>query len=315
MSHVEPPIRPPQPRRARVNLTVAWLMILGALTYVAGSYYLQSRHPALPDADPMHVSSVRLRIIGRYVAGYHLVLSRLGVKSDEADRKLIEQVEQQASGEVEALRTVTIVGDMLGPQAAVQRLDELEPKLTDRRLKAEAQILRSIYENGDEDISSEDREALIRRHGWFAKLVLANGRPSSSTEWKAAYVPAIRHVGREVGVVVVALGLFVAGAVLFVLAMLRLKDGRLRLLYRPASYRTDPFLEAFAVYLGGFIVLPLLLRRLLPGISVIVLMATAVLPVALAMIWPLLRGAGVAASREGLGLYGGGRALREMARE
>jgi membrane protease YdiL (CAAX protease family) len=75
--------------------------------------------------------------------------------------------------------------------------------------------------------------------------------------------------------------------------------------------RTSTFLEAFALYLGGYMAIGLLVRQLASG-SVFLTTAIALGWVPFAMLWPLLRGAKWSELREGLGWNAGRGAFREI---
>lgn len=299
-------------RRPRANVIVSWIVIVAAIAYVSGSYFVQAGHQGTAEGDPAQAPSIRLKMAGRYIVGARHLLAGIGVKSRDSDRKLLEAIEDEESDPVDRLRTIPVAGDVSGSQAAIQRLDQIEPKLP-AALEADAKALRTIYTQGPDHLSPEQRASLIERHGWFAQLALASGRPPEGPEARAAYAPAVRAFVAQVGIVVVALGLLSAGVVLFLLAVAWLKRGRIQRAYKPSSQPADAFLEAFAIYLGGFVGLPLLLRRFFPEIPTGVIVTAAVLPVALAAVWPLLSGVGLPAWRDGLGFFRGAQAPREIA--
>jgi membrane protease YdiL (CAAX protease family) len=110
---------------------------------------------------------------------------------------------------------------------------------------------------------------------------------------------------------VMVLAALAAGSVLFIIAVIQRRRGRLRSkLVMPAA-PGDSLLEAFALYLAGLIALPALARSLSPGLETAAALYTFPI-VLLALFWPRIRGAKGKDVRKAIGWHRGEGVMREM---
>jgi membrane protease YdiL (CAAX protease family) len=303
------PILPPQPDRlSRWPTVLAWVVIVACigLIVVAG---LRPRPAIDPGAvDPARVASTELLIQSRMAVGLHHLMgggTQAGAGQTPA-ASFVGQIDQLADTPVDRLRAVPVLAEIGGPldagQEARQRLDALagDPDFPDA-LRPDLQALRTIYNLGPGALTPSERAAVVARHGWFGELALAYGLPDEDPARGAALRPAIRTVWTIFGLLALAGIAGVVGIGLLVWAVVAALDGRLRPAYVPAPPgRSGPFVEAFALYLVGMLVVGLAVAWLTPraGFAANWVLALAVPP---ALLWPRVRGLGWDEVRAGFG--------------
>lgn len=279
---------------------LAWAVILGVVAIVGFSNWRASRTVDRTQA----LGEYQFVIASRIAIGSHSLLSGWQVMSGSAATQMIDHVRAAALTPADKLRAICVVGDVEGPDAAMRELDHVEPLLNSADLKRDAAALRTIYRRGAGQVPAEEREELVRRHGWFGRLALSFEQPPAD--------PLRREVIHRAQVTFVALLAFelvsglglLAGVVLLVLAIVLLAVGNIHFAYRSDGPPATAFLEAFALYLVGFTATGVFVRGILPeaGVSA---NWFAIPPVLLAMFWPVLRGVSWAQLRRGLGWHTG----------
>lgn len=212
---------------------------------------------------------------------------------------------------VEKLRVVPVIGELLGAPAAVERLDALKTQLAQPEAD-DARMLRVIYSPHAEAITSADRERLIQRHGWFGKLAVSHGRADSDPVRQSVLNAAARTFIATLLMIGFLLATLAAGLVLLVIALVRISHGRIRRTYAPASRETGPFLEAFAVYLAGFIGLSLIVHWVAPHVNMVGSAMVLPLFAPLPILWPWFRGVRFGELLQSLGWHTGRGILREI---
>jgi hypothetical protein len=114
--------------------------------------------------------------------------------------------------------------------------------------------------------------------------------------------------GMEALIAVVAL----VGVILMIFTIVYLALGRVHLCYRPAVQKSSAFIESFAIYLGGYLVIAMLIRRFLPNAG-FANVAISIGWIPLAMLWPLARGVSWAGLKGAYGWYVASGVVKEAA--
>lgn len=223
---------------------------------------------------------------------------------------LLQQVDEAAARSWSAhdlFRAAIVAGEIAGPDAALSRLERAKPAwrlsstFVDAEAPADAEALSTIYTEGPDALTAAQRDALTRRYDWFGQLALSYGRDGNDPQRKEAMQPAVRTVV----VALLAMGLafvaFATGIVLLVIAFVSWHGGKMRPAYRPpvAGRPTGPFLEAFAAYLAGMVVVSTGVALLFGRTPASTWFVIAIIP--FAFLWPLLRKVGWLELRQGLG--------------
>lgn len=310
LPYADPPPLPPPARENRLGIALAWAVIALSVAYIVVTTALEKSSPAGTAARAGAASELQFRIATRYAVGAHQLFALVETgKGDKSDASLIESVDQAAVAADDKLRAAIVAGEILGSDAAVQRLDKLSNRGDE--LDHDAQALRLIYSKVDAPtVSQSQREGLISRHGWFGKLALSHGLAGDDPARREVVRPAVRTMVSLIVAVLVVLGAIALGLVLLIVAIVRRASGSLRMAYVPAAGPTGPFLEAVAAFLAAMVALSGLVRFLM-GIP----MAAAWFPLVLlpaVMLYPLLRGVRRDELRRGLGWHAGQGVFREI---
>jgi membrane protease YdiL (CAAX protease family) len=206
------------------------------------------------------------------------------------------------------------IGEIEDAAAAKRRLDALEPMTVDPQLRQDIDVLRLIYDGKTDALSPEQRSHLVWQYGWFGHLALAHKQPAENPDRKAADAPAIRTVAVGAAALILFILLLLAGVGLLITAIVLFSQGHFRRAYRPQAAPGQPFLEAFAIYIGGFVAIGLIARFVAPAIyqHMTLYYAALLAPPALAVLWPRWCGVPKAAWQQALGWHTGRGAIREI---
>lgn len=152
-----------------------------------------------------------------------------------------------------------------GRMAAESRLAEaerrlrFEPRREDREaLERDIATLRTVYGSADDAtlrsaLPEEARRALVERYGFYGRLALAYHLPAQASE-RAALLSGGRGLLLLSGAFVGGAGLAgLAGLVLLVVGLAAAWSGRLRRAFVPPAPGGSAHVEAFAIFLAGFV--------------------------------------------------------------
>jgi hypothetical protein len=246
---------------------VAWVVILvSAASLVVRPRWLEraARGGATPVAlpDVAQTPSPQLELVGRYAVGAKALTGGQGA----AAASLLPQVDRAVTNPIDEFRAIAVVGELSGGQAALERLKEFETKYDVVRLRPDVEALRTIYTAGPDALTPDEARMLVERHHWFGRLAVAYGVPSGDPRRVAAMTPARRSVFVLGGAFFLALGALVCGIALAILAIMLMRQRRIVVAYVPSpTWVGGRFVEAFALYLAGMVLLSLALARLFPG--------------------------------------------------
>lgn len=290
-----------------VGILLAWVTIVAVLAFVGYRNWTAAHLPRMEQA----ASDVVLQMEARNAVGTHALFGATPkAASSKQTLQVLRQISQMAHTPREQLRTVPVIGELQGAAAALDELTRIEPALQSSSLQSDARILRTIYTSGVAGVGSDARQTLIEQMGWFGRLALVFGVPASDPGRHAIIASGIRALLATIGFELLVLGIFIAGIWLLTLAVVRLIDGKVRFGYQRPAYPAGPFLEAFALYLAGYVGLSWLIHKFshAPTWSVYLI---DLLWVAFASCWPLLRGVSWPDLKRGLGWQRGRGVFRE----
>jgi membrane protease YdiL (CAAX protease family) len=299
---------------------LAWLIVIG----VAGFIFVGNNAPELiqritgASAEPttdeseavIPAPSLQMTFAGRYAIG-------AGAMAPAAAKELIKQIDQVAhSDAVEIMRAAMVVAELEGAEPAVERLRGLDLSRASEGeyalLAADRDALLSIYETGNvANLSAEQQGALIEHHGWFGRLALGFDQPNSNPERAIALAQAQQLVLVIFVAFVIGGFAFLSGFVLAILALVRISGRKVRWFYARPVAGGSVYLEAFAIFLVGFIGISVLSEWVytLSGIDT---SRVLVWLLALCPLWPLARGADPSAWRYAIGWHKGQGVFKEI---
>jgi len=288
----------------------AWVLIIGTIAFIALAPRLIPREGA--ELHQQQIATVELTLTARYVIGVHQLLNATQQAQPAGQtQSLLGAARQHAQSPLDQLRLVPVIAELLGPGAALEKLDEIEPKLAAPDLARDGKTLRQIYSEGVDALSTQEREQLFDRHGFFGKLALSWGKPSTDPLRYSVLRAAQRTVIALILLVLFVIAAFVTGVVLLIIFIILAAQGRIRRANRPPISPRPRLLESFAIYLLGMVGLSFAVRYVLRveslSASVLILFLA---PIALA--WPAAR-LGIRQTAREIGFTPGRGAIREIA--
>lgn len=298
----------------------AWMIIVLACAGIAARQ--ASRAERGPRRGARRLQRAVAELQGKYLLG--------AAELPTADRQqLLEQIDGLETGSPRArLRSIALVGELSGPNAALRRLTAYDEHLTANRQelssdeRAIENILRRVYRDRSSQrfsasaVSRRDRRLLVRKLGWHGRLALC---PSDGPA-RDAFLASARDTRRAVDAVVAAVLLAgMAGLAALALFVVLFASGKLqRPLAGPTMYG-GIYAETFALWLLLFIGLTALPPALtsvrwlhLPRHGGLLMQCSAMLLSLAALAWPVWRGVPWQQVRREIGWTMGRRPLVEI---
>jgi membrane protease YdiL (CAAX protease family) len=234
-----------------------------------------------------------------------------GESDAEFDEHVLEIIDEAAVTRTQRLRAAMAAGYVGGTPAAESCLKELTPELDpEGELAADAQWLAKLYSSGPSAVTDDAREALIERHGWFARLALAATDGLSLEERREllrgpvqAGMLALFHVG------FIGVSLLI-GLVAAVVWIRKVAQGEWAGQFDAPAVGGTVYLEAVGLFLAGFILSQFMAipfrtvdgPGLVIGLAISEVLTWSLLGTAF---WPLLRGVRFDAFCVDVGLHRG----------
>ena len=302
----------PDPGSSLARL-VAWVALIVVVGYTAWFQWLGPA-PTYAPAEEITPPGGLVTLGGRYVVGSANLTS---IPPEMADQ-LMEQFSAFAVLPEDRLRGAIVEAELRGTEAAAGTVDEFlsqlgagdgAPLLYEDQLRADAEAFRGLLQ--DPPVSPADTDGLRERHGWFAELALAQGLdendPARASAIGAGQRTLIVAVIGLIGFGVVAF----AGIVLFILAVVFVSSGKLKMAYEPVPAGGSVYLEVFALFVAAFIGVSALagVISVQTGADVSNYFIWLLLLVPL---WARFRGAGRARFARAMGWHRGTGVLREV---
>jgi membrane protease YdiL (CAAX protease family) len=283
---------------------VAWAVIWSLVLYLMLSAMLpQLRGKAVA----MGTSDAQMELVGKYVVGATRLTRSASTQpaGPDAGGLLVSQLDPMVHSDRNRLQAAAIAGEVLGADAALKRLDAIKPASVDPEVRDSLETLRRIYTGGPPSVGAEAAQKLETNLGFSGKLAMTYGQADDSPA-RSTILAHARRVAVVFGGAIAVGGLaLLLGVVLLVVGLVLLSTGVLRWLYKPATRFSTVFVEMFAIYLGSFFLISLLLTLVMHGSTSLGMswILTLVLPIAIG--WGLWRGLSWDELRMGLGWHGG----------
>jgi membrane protease YdiL (CAAX protease family) len=312
---------PPQPPR-RGRPVIAWLLIAAVIGLLFGARAYNGGDAPRDDK----LGSLVLELQSRYIVGVSDLVPA-------ARQQLIDEIDTAPGakgGPAVKLRTAVLVGELMGPEKALERLARMPPDDAaappddaaappddaaappdDAAARTRGLLTRlyTDYVAGRWDapsLSAADREYLTERLGWLGRLALAPaGNPAAAAERAELLAAARRTAMALVLFLSVGLPAALAGLVLLILFLVLLGSGQLRTRLTWTPGNGGVYAETFAVWMLLFILLSTAAAVLAPR-QLLLGDGTAMIGAALlALGWPVLRGIPWREVRSDIGLTAG----------
>lgn len=236
-------------------------------------------------------------------------------------KQFVGQIDSTTVTPVDRFRAAIAAAEIDGVETATTKLDTLAASAGQDGepfpgFAADRATLERIYAGDADQLASQERDAFIERHGYFAELALSFGKPiTDPLREKVA-----GNGGRLIGVLVV-FGLILlfavfAGITCFLIACVKLGQGGWRPAFLPPLPGGSVFIELVAMFAAGFLLMKLAASLYGLFIKDSQHLVTAVLLTQWSLIaicfYPLLRGVSFAELRRRIGWTSGKGVMREI---
>ena len=290
-----------------LSIILSCLLILASITVSQMSNTASRTEQERLDVQGS-VPSVTMQLTGRYAVGMKSLLGSALV-ADPTLSELKGTIEASDNPRIHIF-FLPILMELSDNKDNLREVERMADKPGHDPVAGEASAFLKLYRKGSESLSPEETR-IIENYGWIGKLALSYGKPDSDPARSQVLQSAIKTFIAAIAFMVFVLAALAAGLVLFIVAIVLRRKGRLRSkLIMPAA-PGDSLLEAFALFLAGLIALPALARSLSPGLEAGAAFAT--LPVILfALFWPAIRGSRGKDVRNAIGWHRGKGVMREM---
>ena len=290
------PRRPPA-RGSRAVTILCWTILLVIAVGLPTLRAINSRaKPAAAGATPATIPSgvattqpiaepidFQLEMIGKYVVG-------AGDLNRASADQLMTQLDMRATAPEQKIAAAVVAVELGQRDGGLKRIDQSE---SPDRFEFSA-----LYR--DHTPLPAD---FVARYGFFGRLAATDGMAATSPQRQKVLAEARKTVYLSGAVFVVLVVLTVAGFGLLVTAVVLAAMGKIRVRVEAPRGPAPIYIEAFTIYIGGFIAGSLLLQWLAPAATLAVhgLMMLGV--VVLGIVWPMLRGVPWSQQRSDWGLY------------
>lgn len=317
----DPPTSGPRPDPGTPQAALlSWIL---SILLIGGVVYLNQFTPKAPRSAAQ--GTISAPVDADLFTLYAKVVTKIaaaGYTPDKASREsLISNVDASAQTPVERLRAALIAADIGGSEAGSQRLALLEgdTKLQDD-VRAQIPLFRRVVSGETPTLTAEEREQLVKDHGWFGKLALTRGKPATDPEREPLVRGGWKFLALGAAVLILALIVVLGGLSCFVAMIVLLATGRIRPAFDPPVPGGSVYLEMIPVFAGAFLAikigLPALTGVLTGGGSTpqwaILAMLLVQWSLVVIVFWPRIRGVPWSRARQDLGWHSGRGIGREM---
>ena len=286
---------------------VSWLLILG----LAGIVVYGNARVTEESAQVRMLEDQRARMFGLLVVqlksleksgGSPLIRERIGV--------LVKQLEEDSRSTADKLRLAMLVGETAGAEEAIRRLSSIVPAENEAEAAEDIRSLRTIYTIGARALLLEEREQLIRRHGYVGRLALVYGMPSGQEPRRALESEAFWFTLKLSLLGGLLAAVMILSVIAFTIAVVWFFRGKLHREYAPETTSNSAYLEGFALYLVLFLGLGVVIRLIGSANLQLTWIALIILPIVWG--WLGLRGMTARQRVQALGWHRGKGVIREV---
>ncbi len=338
---LQDPVDPPIPGRDTKDpgtpgaRSIAWVLVLvlfGLTFFMTQCEGKGSKAPAEAVAvDPNSEQSV---VMGAMFVKLGRAFEGMSPGSSGEVLKALDEFARDSQEPLkDSLRTAIVAAELTGPTSAIDRLDAVErgieaelaadeSTLTPEQAESlthDSSLLKAIYGGNLDGLTQDERDGLVTRHGRLGSIALTFGLPASDPV-RAALVEG---GGTLVAVLLGFLGLILlvipASLVCATIAIVRMTKPGKKTAFVPPTPGGSVYIEMLAIFLFSFILLKLAIglvaAMLGPGTDPGTIMTVGLIaqwPVALVVLWPLLRGVPLAEHARRVGWTRGKGIVREI---
>ncbi|MBN2241528.1 MAG: CPBP family intramembrane metalloprotease [Acidobacteria bacterium] len=288
--------------KRKVGAAVAWLLILATIAIVQTPQSSDRETPPHGFADDM-----TLRLTARYAVGMKSVLGN--DRALEYFKPQLVELLRQADNPRNSLSIVPILAELGTREDALRELNRLREDPPNDHVARDVPLFLQLYREGAASLSPRQR-LQIENYGWIGALALSREMAPSDPERMEIVRSGLKTFVAVIAFTILLAAALAAGLALLVAAVALRAGKRLQTRFTVVPDPGEPLLEAFAIYIFGFLALPVLARWILPGYPA--LPSLFLIPaVAVAVLWPLARRSGWGDTLKALGWVRGQGFFRE----
>jgi membrane protease YdiL (CAAX protease family) len=298
-------------RVSKAALITSWVVILIVVAIEVALPYAPTWFPSLkPKPVAIDLPNPQLTLASRYLIGVQRMFSSM---AGPTVTSLHKEIDENVSTPADRLRIIALDAELNYGGSPLDRLDDFLDEGVSDELRRDAQSMETVYRQGPDALKPAQRDALLHHHEWFGRLMLAYGKGGSDPFRQQVNAAAIRTVIGGITLLVVGGGLVLCGLAAIIVFIVFYAMGRFRFRYRAPPFFSIEYLQAFTLYMAGFLGGGILLRVTGMGARLGHLAIwTLAIPVTFAALWPRLRGASWAEWRYAFGWHFGRGFWREV---
>ena len=215
------------------------------------------------------------------------------------------------------VRAAVVAGELQGEDRALERLRSLQETFAEGTpLRADVDDLLTVYTEGPDALPESAAERIAAHHGFFGEVALTHGLDDSDPR----RAPLVTGGARLFALLsVIGLGLLVVGVLgfaAFITAIVLVSLRKVKSGLDPVEPGGSVFLEAYALFSGGFLLLMLALKPLSKVVQdetwMTVIQVCAQWMLLASPLWPLIRGMGWHRYTQAIGWHRGKGVFREI---
>ncbi|MDG2013465.1 MAG: type II CAAX endopeptidase family protein [Pirellulaceae bacterium] len=292
-------------KRIRGLPWLAWIVVIGLTIFVMSSHFFAE--PPEPTAELSKSELLQAVYVGKLAVGISEI-SPEPMSTSDAQQMLqgidVGPIEQRFC-------YLILTNELIGPEEALKRLAELKTKVAradisfNKNQEREIDILEDIFtQSKDEQVpqlSESDRVFLEDKLPWYGELAV-NSKITKSEQRKAIFQRAKTSTIFLFGLLVLFVGMFLTGIVLFFIFLAKVLGGRLKYRVVDDSRYGAVYIETYAIWFSLFVAISIaIVASGTNGLNLGSTTLMMLLPLS-ALIWPILRGVALTDMLDDLGL-------------
>ena len=289
--------------RSTLRISISWFFIVLTLTFSLIPLSRENKNNATSITR-----DVRLELMGRYIVGIKYLLGNHSALNSSL--KSMEPTLQKSENVENPILSIPILAELSGKEAALLELQRIAANPASDRIHRDILSFQQLYRYGASSLDSQQRLD-INRYGWLGRLALSQDKLAADPARKAILQSALRTVVVMVILSIGTMTALLAGLIMLTIAIVLKAKGRIRSHLKMPEDPGTSLLEAFTIYLTGFIALPVFFLWLFPGHR-FAAASLAILAVIAALLWPRFRGSKAGNYRQAIGWYRGQGIFREI---
>lgn len=240
-------------------------------------------------------------------------------RMEEADAKAITKREKDASVASEAPGQDSPAAGARTAPAKTKRAKEAAPTLAEQELDVDIALVRKVWNQGPQALTTEEAQRLTARHGWYGTLLVTHGEGFDGGARAKMVSNAAWIIVLMMGAIFVFGTAFFGGIIAAAAMGVMVMQGKIKPHFRSPAAGGSVYLETAAVFVLAFLVFKLAVE---PILSLVISDRTALVGAILALqwalvptiFWPRLRGVSWKQWRADIGFapVGGRSVVREI---